>query len=159
MIQTIELMSKVSKRILNKTLESYIFELFIKTIVDLKNPADVQNFMGDLLSPPERIMLVKRLAIAILLTKGYTYEKIDNTLKVSRPTIMNVSLCLKHGRNGYQKAVNKILESERRNVLLDKIEDTLLKLSLPKRYGSIAFNKKQKQGKQLFKRILKRKIF
>ena len=75
-------MSKVSKRLINNNLENRIFEVFIKTIVDLKKPIDVQNFLNDLLSPVERIMLIKRLAIAILLTKGYTYEKIDETLKV-----------------------------------------------------------------------------
>ncbi|PIR79923.1 MAG: hypothetical protein COU25_02920 [Candidatus Levybacteria bacterium CG10_big_fil_rev_8_21_14_0_10_35_13] len=150
-------MTKVSKRLLDKNLENRIFEVFIKTIVDLKNPNDVQNFINDLLSPVERIMLVKRLAIAILLTKGYTYQMIDDTLKVSHPTIMKVSLELKYGiNNGYKRVVDNFLEHEKREELIDKIEELLLQISPPKALGSLAFEKKRQKGKELFRRKVKR---
>lgn len=151
-------MTKVSRRILNKELEKHIFELFIKTIADLKNPVEVTNFLEDLLSPSEKIMLVKRLAIAILLLKGYTYDAIDETLKVSRPTIMNVSYFLKYGKSGYEKVAGRIIGLQKKEELLDKIEELLLKLSPPKRYGSPAFYKKQELGKNLYKRKLKRSM-
>lgn len=151
-------MTKVSKRILNKELEKYIFELFIKTIVEMKDAELTQNYFDDLLSPTERIMLIKRLAIAILLTKGYTYDKIDETLKVSRSTIMTVSYFLKNGKSGYQQVVNKILEAEKREELLDKIEEILIRLSPPKAYGTPAFKKKQESGKELYKRKLRRSL-
>lgn len=151
-------MTKVSRRLVNKELETYIFDLFIRTIVDLKNPTDVQNFLGDLLSPAEKIMLVKRLAIAILLAKGYTYDSIDETLKVSRPTIMNVSYFLKHGESGYQKVVQKILAKQKREEMWDKIEEILLKLSPPAAVGSPRFLVKQKEGKKLFKRRLRKSL-
>lgn len=151
-------MSKVSRRVLNKELESHIFELFLKTIADLREPSDVQNFLTDLLSPSEKIMLVKRLAIAILLTKGYTYDAIDETLKVSRPTIMNVSYFLKHGENGYQKVVEKIIKSQKREEILDKIEEVLLKLSSSAAVGSSRFLTKQKAGKDLYKRKTRRSL-
>lgn len=150
-------MTKVSKRLLNKDLESRIFEVFIKTIVDLKTPNDVQDFINDLLSPIERIMLVKRLAIAILLTRGYTYETIDDTLKVSHPTIMKVSLGLKYGmNNGYKKVVDNFLKHKKREESIDKIEEILLQISPPKALGSLAFEKKSKKGKELFKRRIQR---
>ena len=151
-------MTKISRRFLNKELERHIFELFLKTIIDLKSPAETQVFIEDLLSPTERIMITKRLAIAVLLTKGYTYDDIDETLKVSRATIMNVSLWLKNGKNGYRKVVNRILESQKRESLIDKVEEILLKLSPPKRYGSAAFESKQKAGKKLFRRKLRREL-
>ena len=150
-------MTKVSKRLLNKNLEDRIFEVFVKTIVDLKDSKDVQNFMNDLLSPVERIMLVKRLAIAILLSKGYTYETIDETLKVSHPTIMKVSLGLKYGvNNGYKKVVDNFLKHKKREESLDKIEELLLQISPPKALGSLAYERKSKKGKELFKRKIKR---
>lgn len=151
-------MTKVSRRVLDKDLENYLFELFIHTVISLKNPEDVLHFLKDLLSPTERIMLVKRLAIAILLTKGYTYDHIDATLKVSRPTIMNVSLYLKHGSSGYAKVVEGLLRGQRKEELVDKIEEILLQLSLPKRYGSIAFKKKQEQGRELYRRKRRRNM-
>ena len=135
-----------------------MFELFLKTIVDIKNPDEARNFIEDLLSPTERLMLVKRLAIAILLTKGYTYDEIDDTLKVSRSTIMHVSIWLKHGKSGYRIAVGKIMETQKREEFIDKVEEILIQLSGPKMYGSRAFEKKQKQGKELIRRKLKRNL-
>ena len=149
-------MTKISRRFLNTDLENHIFELFLKTVVEIQTPEDARSFIQDLLSPTERVMLTKRLAIAVLLAKGYTYDAIDDTLKVSRSTIMNVSLWLKHGKSGYRKVVEKILNAQRKESLIDKVEEILIKLSPPKRYGSIAFEKKQKMGKELYRRRLKR---
>lgn len=152
-------MTKVSRRILNKELEEGIFEVFIQAVIDLKSPREVKNFIEDLLFPTEKIMLVKRLAIALLLSKGYTYDEIDRTLKVSRTTIMNVSYFLKHGSyGGYQKVVERIIKNQKREELLDKIEEILLRLSPPKLYGSGAFEKKQSAGKELYKKKLKRSL-
>ena len=162
MIQTVESytnMSKVSRRFLDKELENKIYEVFLKTIVDIKTSIDAGNFIEDILSPAERVMIMKRLAIAVLLTKGKTYEYIDHTLKVSRATIMTVSLWLKHGKGGYRKVVENILKTQNRERLIDNIEEILIRLSPPKRFGSIEFENKSKKGKELLKRKLKREKF
>lgn len=146
-------MTKVSKRIIDRNLEDYIFKNFVKTISKLKEQTEIQNFFHDLLSPTERVMIIKRLAIAVMLKKGYTYDQIDHTLKVSRPTIMNVSYFLKHGqKGGYQKAIDEILKGQRKEALFDKIEEILLSLSPPKLYGGIKYEQKRKLGKELFRR-------
>lgn len=152
-------MSKISRRYLNKELESKIYEVFLKTIVDIKTIAEAKNFIEDLLSPAEKIMLIKRLAIAVLLTKGKTYEYIDHTLKVSRATIMTVSLWLKHGKGGYKKVVENILHAQNKDALIDNIEEILIRLSPPKRFGSIEFEKKSRKGKELLLKKIKRVQF
>lgn len=149
-------MAKISKRILDKELEEYILELFSSSIIDLKTKDDVNNFLKDLLSPTEIIMIVKRLAIAILLSKGHTYEVIDEKLKVSRGTIMNVSFWLKNGHSGYQNVIQKIIKDQKREDLIDRIEEFLLRISPPKAYGSVGYERKRDQGKKLFKRKLLR---
>lgn len=117
-------MTKVSRRIVDKNLEKYIFEIFIKTITRLNSQMEVENFIEDLLYPTEKIMLIKRLAIAVMLTKGYTYDQIDHVLKVSRPTIMNVSRFLKYGsNNGYQKVVKHLINDQKKEALFDKMEE------------------------------------
>lgn len=146
-------MSQVSRRVLDKELKDYIFNNFVKTIAKLKEPPEIQNFLDDLLSPIEKTMLIKRLAIAVMLTKGYTYEQIDHTLKVSRPTIKNISISLKYNqKGGYQKAIDEILKDQRREAFFDKIEEILIQLSPPKMYGSAAYERKRRIGKELFKR-------
>ena len=146
-------MSQVSRRVLDRKLEDYIFNNFVKTIAKLKENSEIQKFLEDLLSPIEKTMLIKRLAIAVMLTKGYTYEEIDHTLKVSRPTIKNISIALKYAKKGgYQKAVNEILKDQKREEFFDKIEEILLTLSPPKLYGSQAYERKSRLGKELFRR-------
>ena len=152
-------MSKISRRFLDKELANTIFEVFLKTIVDIRTPVEAKNFIEDLLSPAERIMIIKRLAIAVLLTKGKTYEYIDHTLKVSRATIMNVSLWLKHGKGGYRKVVENILKAQSKEALIANIEEILIRLSPPKRFESIEFEKKSKKGKELLRRKFKREKF
>lgn len=150
-------MTKVSKRFLDESLENYIFEIFLKTITNLKTQDEVDIFLKDLLSPTEKIMLIKRLAIAILLYKGYTYNQIDNTLKVSRNTIMNVSNFLRHSQSGgYRKIVERVLVDQKKEELFDKIEELLLAVSPKKLYESPAYQRKKKAGKELFMRKLLR---
>jgi|SRR3989344_2627369 len=146
-------MSQVSRRALDKSLEDYIFDNFIRTIARLNESQQIKNFINDLLSPIERTMLIKRLAIAVMLTKGYTYEQIDHTLKVTSPTIKNVSFALKFGKkNGFKKAVEEILKDQRREVFFDKIEELLLQLSPPKLYKGTAYEQKRRIGQELFRR-------
>lgn len=152
-------MTKISRRYLDKELENKIFEVFLKTIVDIKTPTEARNFIEDLLSPTEKIMLIKRLAIAVLLTKGKTYDYIDHMLKVSRATIMTVSLWLKHGKGGYKKVIDNILKAQNKEALIGNIEEILIRLSPPKRFGSIEFENKSKKGKELLGRKLKRERF
>lgn len=153
-------MSQISRRNIDKTLEDYIFKNFVKTISKLKESSEIQNFIDDLLSPIEKTMIIKRLAIAVMLTKGYTYEQIDHTLKVSRPTIKNVSFALKYNqKNGYKKAVEETLKDHNKEELFDKVEELLLSISPKKLYESPAYESKKQAGKELFiRKLLRRRI-
>jgi len=152
-------MAKVSKRILDEKLKEHIYEIFLQSLVDLKNPSEAKVLLEDLLSPVEKIMLTKRLAIAFLLDKGYSYSAIDGTLKVSRGTIMNVSYSLKHRKNGgYKKVIEKIRSKQKREDFMDRIEEILIQLSPPKMYGGIGFERKQKEGKRIHERERKRNL-
>jgi len=153
-------MTKISKRFIDKTLEGYIFAIFVRTILNLKNFDDTKNFLEDLLSPTEKTMLIKRLAIAILLSKGHTYDEIDQTLKVSRNTIMNVSNFLKHSPSGgYRKTAQRIISDQKREELFDKVDELILSVSPKKLYGSPAYERKKKTGKELFiRKLLRRRI-
>jgi len=151
-------MGKISKRIINQDLENHIFEVFIDTLAETKTPSDIKNFIEDLLSPIEKAMLAKRLSIAVLLSKGHTYDQIDNTLKVSRPTIMTVSYWLKNGNNGYKKAVQKIINNQKKEALINRIEELMLELTPPKNRGTVGFIKKQNKGKEIFKKKQKNNL-
>ena len=123
-------MAQVSRYPLTKEVEERVFEILLKTIADLKKHQEIDEFLKDFLSPTERIMLAKRLTIAILLGKGYDYRQIREILKVTPGTIAAVNLKLKYAGKGYKKVVGKVLKEEKIEKLLGKVNN-VLEESLP----------------------------
>jgi uncharacterized protein YerC len=149
-------MGRVSKRKIDPEIEERLFKIFWGLLAKLKSSAEIQEFLKSLLSYTEQVMLAKRLAIAVLLSKDYNYEEIDQTLKVSKSTVGTVHKQLLIGAAGYKKAVEKILHQEKIEDFWDKLEEIALKLEPPARYKSARFDAKSEAGKALIKRRRKR---
>jgi len=118
-------MPQVSKYPITQDVYNRIFEIFYKTLADIKTPSEVKEFIEDFLSPTEQIMLSKRLAIAVLLAKDFDYRTISKILRVSLATIAMVAALLKYKGRGYKKVVGKIIKSEKREEFWQKIDDLL----------------------------------
>lgn len=123
-------MAQISKYPISKNVEKRMYEIFHNVISSLKHSSDIEEFISDLLSPIEKIMLAKRLSIAVLLEKGYSYEDISKILRVTPPTIATVSITLRYRGNGYKKAVQRLLKDEKINAFFEKIGDLLVE-SIP----------------------------
>ena len=128
MIRIIIVMAQISKYPVHKDVETRIFEIFKSTISSLNSSDDIEEFLDDFLSPVEKIMLAKRLSIAVLLAKRYTYSSIARILRVTPTTIASVSISLKYSGQGYKRMVKKILEDEKVDAFWQNIEDTLAKI-------------------------------
>ena len=128
-------MTKISKYPIDKDVEKRMIEIFDKTISRLKSKEEIEEFFQDFISPVEKIMLAKRLSIAVLLGKGYKYPTIAQILRVTPSTIASVSLKLKYAGKGYQKMVAKILRDEKIDGFWQKIEDVISE-TLPPQRGS-----------------------
>jgi uncharacterized protein YerC len=126
-------MTKVSKHLLKTEVEKRMFDVFWKSIADLHTPVDVEDFLRELLTPTEQIMLAKRLAISILLTKKYTYVEIIDLLKVSPVTIGTVARWLKVEGKAFRRTISKILSLEKQAEFWDNLEQFLSSLIPPKR--------------------------
>lgn len=119
-------MTQVSKRYISPDVQERMFEVFINAVSKAKYRSDVENFLTDLLSPTERIMLAKRLAIAYLLVKkSWTYREISKILKVSLTTVQRVSLTLNVQGNGYRKIVGSLLRDEKIENFMNKVADAI----------------------------------
>jgi uncharacterized protein YerC len=101
---------QVSKQKLNKTIEKQIYSIWYQLMVDIKTPDEAKIMFQDLFSETERQVIAKRLAIAIFLDKGRSYENIKNTLKVSSATIASVQETM--GNPGTQMALHKVKAEE-----------------------------------------------
>lgn len=132
-------MPQVSKRKLIQKTEIRLFKLFWETIAELKDSIKVEEFFNDLLTPTEKIMLSKRLAIAVMLLKGYDYESIEDSLKVTSGTISSVSLWLKHSGSGYRKTVEKLSKKEKFQDLLEGFEGAIELLKPEKTFNKVLY--------------------
>ncbi len=74
---------------------------FFTMVSKLKTPKEAEKFFKDLLTPSESLMLTRRIAIAKMLLKGFTFDEITKKLKVGANTINNVNRWLFTGFGGY----------------------------------------------------------
>lgn len=101
---------QISKKVINKNIESEIYNIFYQVIVDLEKLDETKDVLEALLGKTEIITAAKRLAIAHYLEKGRSYQNIKDNLKVSSATISAVDKQRKS--KGYRLALKKI-ETER----------------------------------------------
>jgi len=121
-------MAQVSKKPLRKEVYQQIFELLLKVFTESHSREKASLLLDDLLSPTEKIVLAKRLAIALLLTKGYCYEEIKEVLKVSMATIAAVNLNVKYRGKGYRYFAGRILKEQKIRKIWREIEDLVLEM-------------------------------
>ncbi len=130
-------MAQISKYRLPEKTDNEIRSLFAEVLSMLSVKADIFAFLDDFLSPTERIVLSKRITIALLLKKGYSYEAIKAALNVSAPTVADVNQKLKFSGQGYHQVLDKILRYQKISNVFDKIETIILnQLSLGSGKGS-----------------------
>ena len=118
-------MPHVSKQKLDKETLNQISERLITIIIKLQNKDEASAFLEDLLTKTERIMLAKRLAITIMLERGYPFQVISQSLKVSEATISVMRDRIDRGGRGFKNILEK-LEKDRSIEKLLKILDTII---------------------------------
>jgi uncharacterized protein YerC len=103
-------MTQISKHPIEPKVEKRIYEIFIDSIKNSKNTNDIVDFLNDLLTPTEKVVLAKRLAVAYVLMKGdLDYRQISKTLRVSLGTIAKIHATFALQGNGYKKIISKML--------------------------------------------------
>lgn len=87
---------------------------FCTVLARLNTSENIRRFLKDLYNRQERMMFIRRLQVAKLLHQGKTYEKIMKELHVGSDTIARVHRWLQFGRDGYKKAIEQLLDVERK---------------------------------------------
>lgn len=117
-------MPPVSKRFISPKISKNINDLLINSFSKARGKDDLLPFISDLLTPTEKIMVSKRLAIALLLLrKDIDQRQIAKVLKVSTGTIARVNIVLNTEGVGYRNVLNKILKDENLKLLLAEVYD------------------------------------
>jgi uncharacterized protein YerC len=119
-------MSQISQRFIHPDLDTKIRGLLFESITACTTPAISANFLEDILTPTEKIMIAKRIAIAYLLLKKFPYENIGATLKVSRGTIGTVSRILKEKGTGLRMITGIISRQIKYKQIFEDLVETAL---------------------------------
>ena len=130
-------MTQVSRLKLNRKFQENILRnLFIS--ISKVNKEDLSKlFLEDLLTRTEKIVLAKRLSIALLLESGKSYSEIREIVKVSASTISSVNNKLNTG-HGYRAVIKKLhaLETKQENSSLLDFLNSKTSLSSRNRFLS-----------------------
>jgi len=84
-----------------------LLEEFCEALSVLKNPREIMNFLTDLLTKQEIIMVAKRIKIVKLLIEGKDYRDIEGALKVSHGTIAKVNYWLLESGEGFRAVAER----------------------------------------------------
>lgn len=142
-------MAQVSKYLISDKIQQEIKSIFSETISLLNNQDEIVDFLEDFLSPTERIVLSKRITIALMLKKNYSYEMIKKLIKVSQPTVAAVNLKLKYSGKGYHRVLDKMITDQKINHIFNQIESFILNtLSTGKGKGSGVWREIRKKHQQ-----------
>jgi uncharacterized protein YerC len=122
-------MPRVSKIKLDKHLEEEIFKQFWYSLAEINSSIKSSDFFSDLLSETEKIMIAKRFATAILITRNKAASDIHKSIHISFTTISSVSAWVKNAKPETSKLLSKISKEKGWEVVADKIEELLDKIS------------------------------
>ncbi|PIS18098.1 hypothetical protein COW38_01815 [Candidatus Collierbacteria bacterium CG17_big_fil_post_rev_8_21_14_2_50_45_7] len=84
-------MSQVSKNKINNKVYEKIFSLFPRFLFKMTSKGKQSELVDVFFTRTEKIVLAKRIAIAFMLVKGYSYRQISDKIKVSTSTILKIA--------------------------------------------------------------------
>ena len=123
-----------------------IYRLFFEVISKGKNKQDFFCILDEIISPSEKLMLAKRVAVIYLLTKNTGVREIVDTLKVSTATVAKYVLLFSNKESRLNQILKTILNSrEMRNYLLDIFSELFIQPGIKK--GHWELHQKYKNDK------------
>ena len=123
-------MPHVSKKKLKKKIFIKIGEQLSDTIAKANSARELRWVFKELITPTERIMLAKRLAIMLMLEKGYSFNIIQRTLKVTPQTIVRFWKITK--QSSYKPVIKEISANKTKSSFWQELEELIL-LGMPPR--------------------------
>lgn len=125
-------MPPVSRRKLPAELHDHLVHILIQVLSTTNQTKSGLLFVNQFLSSSELTMLAKRVGVALLLKRGYTYSSIMNYLKVSKGTVAKISEVVNTNDQESQRALNKIIANKQLGEVLSQFDYYLGRLLPPK---------------------------
>lgn len=117
---------KKTTKVINKQIEAQVYKILYQVLADAKSEIDMELILKAIMTEGELAAVAKRLAIAVFLDKGQSYEHIKDVLKVSTATIASVADTM--NRRGTQMALQRVKAEEWADVWSIRLSRALEKL-------------------------------
>ncbi len=114
-------MTRISKKFLSERVLLKLYRLFFEVMTKYQNKDQFFEIFDDILSPTEKIMLTKRVAIIYLLIKGVDYRDICDVLKVSMSTVVTYAAIFYKRDSKVVATIRNMLKKEKALNFLDDI--------------------------------------
>lgn len=111
---------------MNKQIETQVYKILYQVLADAKTEVDMELILKAVMTEGELSAVAKRLAIAVFLDKGQSYEHIKDVLKVSTATIASVADSM--NKRGIQMALQRVKAEEWADVWSIRLSRALEKL-------------------------------
>lgn len=128
-------MTHVSKKRLKKDVATELADQFLTFLALATSKKEARILANELLSQTERVMLAKRLAIVVLLVRGYSFTQIEESLGVTRQTSVRV---WKEVKNGKYQHITRYAREHTRHFKKESFVDELIRVihfGMPPRAG------------------------
>lgn len=125
-------MPPVSKRRLQPGIHQRLVTILIKVLASSNQTKSGLLFTQQFLSSTEQTMLAKRVGVALLLKRGYTYTSIMNYLKVSKGTVAKIAEIIHATDSATQQVLDKIISNKQVSETISDFDYYLSKLLPPK---------------------------
>ncbi|MBI2310037.1 hypothetical protein HYU89_04005 [Candidatus Collierbacteria bacterium] len=105
-------MAQVSVQYIKPEVKEKLQSLLVDCINRCAQASLAADFVDDLLTNTEKIMISKRIGVALMLLKHVGAREISDKLKVSFPTIYRVKTWLEVKGSGYRTLLETILKED-----------------------------------------------
>lgn len=128
-------MSHISKKPIKKEVADALVDQLLTFLTTLYTKREARVLVRELLTQTERIMLAKRLAVIVLIERGYSFAQIEQLLRVTPQTVARI---WKEKRTGRYTKIARYARSKtshfKREGMWDGLE-RVLRLGMPPRIG------------------------
>lgn len=118
-------MTRISKRKLSDEALLKIYNLFFEIVHRSRNREHFLEILGDILSPTEKIMIAKRVAILFLLLKEIEQRTIARVLKVSTATTSKFANLFFNKDSKTMQILRQLISQEK---TMDFLEDIFMSI-------------------------------
>ena len=112
-LSRIKLSSKTEKE-----LKSALKETYLKL-----NPRDYERLSSALITKTEELMIAKRLGATLMLSEGYTYADISQSLKLTNETISRINFEMKASPENHNYLLKKLKPWMRKKLLKEVLTE------------------------------------